>query len=159
MTCTGGRFCSEMFLASLYFRYIDLIHQRGQALFNAYNDLRKRLGDIRREISIIGRKNHDAEQTIKRLRVELDDWRTKTSKMQEELTKVQAEYKEMERKVKLKQQYVKWNLDVLCMKNVRLKRVEKWARAWLRPRRGWQRSSRPSLWSLMTCWQTTSSKF
>ena len=48
------------------FRYIDLIHQRGQALFNAYNDLRKRLGDIRREISIIGRKNHDAEQTIKR---------------------------------------------------------------------------------------------
>ena len=99
--------CIEMFLASLYFRYIDLIHQRGQALFNAYNDLRKRLGDIRREISIIGRKNHDAEQTIKRLRVELDDWRTKTSKMQEELTKVQAEYKEMERKVKHKQQYVK----------------------------------------------------
>ena len=96
-----------MFLASLYYRYIDLIHQRGQALFNAYNDLRKRLGDIRREISIIGRKNHDAEQTIKRLRVELDDWRTKTSKMQEELTKVQAEYKEMERKVKLKQQYIK----------------------------------------------------
>ena len=47
-------------------RYIDLIHQRGQALFNAYNDLRKRLGDIRREISIVGRKNHDAEQTIKR---------------------------------------------------------------------------------------------
>ena len=48
------------------FRYIDLIHQRGQALFNAYNDLRRRLGDIRREISIVGRKNHDAEQTIKR---------------------------------------------------------------------------------------------
>jgi len=80
-------------------RYIDLIHQRGQALFNAYNDLRKRLGDIRREISIIGRKNHDAEQTIKRLRVELDDWKSKTSKMQEELAKVQAEYREMERKV------------------------------------------------------------
>merc|ERR1712029_1053443 len=46
-------------------RYIDLIHQRGQALFNAYNALRTKLGDIRREISIIGRKNHDAEQTIK----------------------------------------------------------------------------------------------
>merc|ERR1739838_1279724 len=80
-------------------RYIDLIHQRGQALFNAYNDRRKRLGDIRREISIISRKNHDAEQTIKRLRVELDDWKSKTSKMQEELAKGQAEYREMERKV------------------------------------------------------------
>ena len=96
-----------------------MIHQRGQALFNAYNDLRKRLGDIRREISIIGRKNHDAEQTIKRccefsnlkkqniisfdferLRVELDDWKSKTSKMQEELAKVQAEYREMERKAR-----------------------------------------------------------
>merc|ERR1712126_446128 len=82
-------------------RYIDLIHQRGQALFNAYNDLRKRLGDIRREISIIGRKNHDAEQTIKRLRVELEDWRNKTNKMQEELNQVKAQYKEMERKVEI----------------------------------------------------------
>ena len=31
----------------LVLRYIDLIHQRGQALFNAYNDMRKRLGDVR----------------------------------------------------------------------------------------------------------------
>ena len=29
--------------------------------------MRKRLGDVRNEIAIIGRKNHDAEQTIKRL--------------------------------------------------------------------------------------------
>ena len=50
----------------LVLRYIDLIHQRGQALFNAYNDMRKKLGDVRNEIAIIGRKNHDAEQTIKR---------------------------------------------------------------------------------------------
>ena len=53
--------------ALLVLRYIDLIHQRGQALFNAYNDMRKKLGDVRNEIAIIGRKNHDAEQTIKRL--------------------------------------------------------------------------------------------
>merc|ERR1711970_1145201 len=31
-----------------------LIHEQGQALFNAYNELRKRLMDIRREITIIG---------------------------------------------------------------------------------------------------------
>ena len=53
----------------LVLRYIDLIHQRGQALFNAYNDMRKKLGDVRNEIAIIGRKNHDAEQTIKRFSI------------------------------------------------------------------------------------------
>ena len=34
------------------------------------------------------------------MRVELDDWKSKTSKMQEELAKVQAEYREMERKAR-----------------------------------------------------------
>merc|ERR1719219_3132791 len=80
-------------------RYIDLIHQRGQALFNAYNDMRKKLGDVRNEIAIIGRKNHDAEQTIKRLRVELEDWKSQNNKMQEELSQVRAQAEEMERKV------------------------------------------------------------
>ena len=129
------------------FRYIDLIHERGQSLFNAYNDLRKRLMDVRnwakmeniiymhnyciyahccccktflsqvrREISIIGRRNHDAEQTIKRLRVislflmiflsssyrrqvEMEDWKTKSNKMTMELNELKAQYKELENKV------------------------------------------------------------
>ena len=34
-----------------------------------------------------------------RLRVELEDWRSKTNKMQEELIQVKAQYKEMERRV------------------------------------------------------------
>ena len=38
-------------------------------MFNAYNDMRKKLGDVRNEIAIIGRKNHDAEQTIKRFSI------------------------------------------------------------------------------------------
>merc|ERR1719348_1906826 len=80
-------------------RYIDLIHQRGQSLFNAYNELRKRLMDIRREISVIGRRNHDAEQTIKRLRVEMEDWKTKSNKMTMELNELKAQYKELENRV------------------------------------------------------------
>merc|ERR1719376_1699944 len=82
-------------------RYIDLIHERGQSLFNAYNELRKRLMDIRREISIIGRRNHDAEQTIKRLRVEMEDWKTKSNKMTMDLNKLNAQYREMEAKLKV----------------------------------------------------------
>jgi len=80
-------------------RYIDLIHERGQSLFNAYNDLRKRLMDVRREISVIGRRNHDAEQTIKRLRVEMEDWKTKSNKMTMELNELKAQYKELENRV------------------------------------------------------------
>lgn len=81
-------------------RYIDLIHQRGQALYNSYNELRKRLMDIRREITIIGRRNHDAEQTINRLRKEVEDWKAKSNKMQMELNQVKAQYKSMEIKVR-----------------------------------------------------------
>merc|ERR1712212_1183393 len=81
-------------------RYIDLIHQLGQALFNAYNELRKRLLDIRRELTIIGQRNHDAEQTINRSRKETDDWKTKTNKLQMELNQLKAQYKGMEIKVR-----------------------------------------------------------
>jgi chromosome segregation ATPase len=55
--------------------------------------------DIRREISIIGRRNHDAEQTIKRLRVEMEDWKSKSNKMQMDINELKAQYKEMESKV------------------------------------------------------------
>jgi len=82
-------------------RYIDLIHQRGQALFNAYNELRKRLMDVRREISVISRRNHDSEQTIKRLRTEMEDWKKKSNKMQMELNELKAQYKQMETKVEV----------------------------------------------------------
>ena len=72
-------------------RYIDLIHQRGQALFNAYNELRKHLMDIRRELSNLGRLNHAAEQTIVRLKTELEEWKVKSNKMTMELNELKQE--------------------------------------------------------------------
>ena len=39
------------------------------------------------------------EVVISRLRVELEDWKSKTLKMQDELNQVKAQYKEMERRV------------------------------------------------------------
>jgi len=81
-------------------RYIDLIHQRGQSLFNAYNELRKRLMEIRREITMIGEQNHDAEQTINRLRKEVEDWKARSNKMQIELNQLKAQLKGMEIQVR-----------------------------------------------------------
>ena len=43
-----------------------------EKLSNNSFDYRKHLNDIRQEISIIGRKNHDAEQTIKRYLVHIE---------------------------------------------------------------------------------------
>ena len=43
-----------------------------EKLSNNSFDYRKHLNDIRQEISIIGRKNHDAEQTIKRYLVYIE---------------------------------------------------------------------------------------
>ena len=127
-------FFSYKCLVCFSLRYIDLIHQRGQALFNAYNDMRKKLGDVRNEISIIGRKNHDAEQTIARfnriflcfstldhiirLRIELEDWRSKNNQIQEELNQVKAQAEEMERKVeesKVENQQLRETKDVLTV--------------------------------------------
>jgi len=85
-------------------RYIDLIHQRGQALFNSYNELKKRLMDLRREIEILGRRNHDAQQTITRLRKEVEDWKSKSNKMQMELNQLKAQYKGLEIKVRASKQ-------------------------------------------------------
>merc|ERR1712121_633990 len=81
-------------------RYIDLIHQRGQSLFNAYNDLRKHLMDIRREISNLGRLNHAAEQTIARLRKDVEEWKTKSNKMQMDLKQLRRQYKQLEVQVR-----------------------------------------------------------
>jgi predicted nucleic acid-binding Zn-ribbon protein len=81
-------------------RYVDQIHQRGQALFNAYHDLKKRLEDIKRELTNLGQSNHDKEQTIIRLREELKVWREKSQKIQLEIAKVTGEIREKEMKVK-----------------------------------------------------------
>ena len=81
-------------------RYIDLIHQRGQSLYNAYNELRKHLFDIRREISNLGRLNHAAEQTIARLTKEVKEWKMKSNKMQMDLNQLRGQYKQLEVQVR-----------------------------------------------------------
>jgi len=81
-------------------RYIDLIHQRGQALFNSYNELRKRLIDLRQQITIIGKNNHNIELTITRLRKEVENWKNQSNRMQMELNQLKAQYKGLEIKVR-----------------------------------------------------------
>ena len=53
-------------------RWIDLIHERGQAMYHAFNELRKHLEDIQRQMRELHRQNHDNEQLNLRLKKELE---------------------------------------------------------------------------------------
>jgi len=61
-------------------RYIDLIHERGQAMYHAFNELRKHLEDIQRQIRELHRQNHDNQVLVDRLKKELDEWKERCRK-------------------------------------------------------------------------------
>ncbi|CAB4069218.1 unnamed protein product [Lepeophtheirus salmonis] len=78
-------------------RWVDLIHERGQAMFNAFNELKKHLEDIQQQIIGLHRVNHDNEVIINRLKKELDEWKGKARKFQVELDELKTKYMELER--------------------------------------------------------------
>ena len=78
-------------------RWIDLIHERGQALYSAFSELRKHLEDLQRQIKGLHKKIHDNDVIIQRLRKELDDWKQKASKLRSEVDGLQAKYIQIEK--------------------------------------------------------------
>jgi predicted nucleic acid-binding Zn-ribbon protein len=78
-------------------RWIDLIHERGQALYSAFSDLRKHLEDLQRQIKGLHKKMHDNDVLIMRLTKELDDWKSKASKLRSEVDGLQAKYLQLEK--------------------------------------------------------------
>jgi len=61
-------------------RYVDLIHERGQAMYHAFYELRKHLEDIQRQIRELHRQNHDNSVLADRLKKELDEWKERCRK-------------------------------------------------------------------------------
>jgi len=78
-------------------RWIDLIHERGQALYSAFSELRKHLEDLQRQIKTLHKKMHDNDVLILRLTKELDDWKQKASKLRSEVDGLQAKYLQIEK--------------------------------------------------------------
>lgn len=78
-------------------RWIDLIHERGQALYSAFSELRKHLEDLQRQIKGLHKKIHDNDVLIARLTKELDDWKSKASKLRSEVDGLQAKYIQLEK--------------------------------------------------------------
>ena len=73
-------------------RWIDLIHERGQAMYHAFNELRKHLEDIQRQIRESHRQNHDNGQLNLRLKKEMEVWKERCRKVQIELEEVKTFY-------------------------------------------------------------------
>lgn len=78
-------------------RWIDLIHERGQALYSAFSELRKHLEDLQRQIKSLHKKMHDNDVVLLRLTKELDDWKQKASKLRSEVDGLQAKYLQIEK--------------------------------------------------------------
>ena len=78
-------------------RWIDLIHERGQALYSAFSELRKHLEDVQRQIKSLHKKIHDNDVLVLRLNKELDDWKHKASKLRSEVGGLQAKYLQLEK--------------------------------------------------------------
>jgi len=78
-------------------RWIDLIHERGQALYSAFSELRKHLEDLQRQIKTLHKKMHDNDVLILRLNKEMDEWKHKASKLRSEVDGLQAKYLEIEK--------------------------------------------------------------
>lgn len=78
-------------------RWIDLIHERGQALYATFSELRKHLEDVQRQIKTLHKKIHDNDVVILRLSKELDDWKNKASKLRSEVDGLQAKYLQIEK--------------------------------------------------------------
>lgn len=78
-------------------RWIDLIHERGQALYSAFSELRKHLEDLQRQIKNLHKKMHDNDVLILRLTKELDDWKQKASRLRSEVDGLQAKYLQIEK--------------------------------------------------------------
>ena len=78
-------------------RWIDLIHERGEAMYKAFAELRSHLEDIQSRIEQLHRANHDDRETTDRLKKELEDWKDKCRRVNVELEDVRARYEKMEK--------------------------------------------------------------
>lgn len=78
-------------------RWIDLIHERGQALFSAFNELRKHLEDVQRQIKDLHRESHNYQVMMDRLKKELEEWKVKSRKLRTEVDSLKAKYAQLER--------------------------------------------------------------
>ncbi len=76
-------------------RWIDLINERGEAMYRAFAELRAHLQDIQKRIDQLHRANHDDRELAEKLRRELNEWQERCRKTNVELEDVRARYEKM----------------------------------------------------------------
>jgi len=79
-------------LLSELHRWIDMIVERGQSLFKAFEDLRKHADEISKQIKDVHKEIHDNTVLIDRLNKELEDWKGKARNLRGELDALKAKY-------------------------------------------------------------------
>merc|ERR1712121_630631 len=79
-------------LLSELHRWIDMIVERGQSLYKAFEDLRKHAEEISKQIKDVHKEIHDNKVLIDRLNKELEDWKGKARNLRGELDALKAKY-------------------------------------------------------------------
>merc|ERR1711936_227653 len=79
-------------LLSELHRWIDMIVERGQSLYKAFEDLRKHAEEISKQIKDVHKEIHDNKVLIDRLNRELEDWKGKARNLRGELDALKAKY-------------------------------------------------------------------
>lgn len=75
--------------------WIDLIHERGQALFGAFNELKKHLEDVQRQIKDLHKQEHSYQVMTERLQKELEEWKEKARQLRTNVDSMKAKYDQL----------------------------------------------------------------
>jgi len=79
-------------LLSELHRWIDMIVERGQSLYKAFEDLRKHAEEIQKQIKDVHKEVHDNKVLMDRLVKELEEWKGKARNLRGELDALKAKY-------------------------------------------------------------------
>ena len=83
-----------------------MIHERGQSLFGAFNELKKHLEDVQRQIKDLHKQSHSYQVVLERLKKELEEWREKSRELRTTLDSLKAKYDQLsEEHEKMKEVY------------------------------------------------------
>jgi len=73
-------------------RWIDMIVERGQSLYKAFEELSKHADEIQKQIKDVHKEIHDNTVLIDRMTKELEDWKGKARNLRGELDALKAKY-------------------------------------------------------------------
>merc|ERR1712064_151675 len=86
--------------------WIDVMHERGQSLFGAFNELEKTFGRHAKTMQDLHKQSHSYQVMMERMKKELEEWREKARELRTSVDSLKAKYEQLSREhEKMKEVY------------------------------------------------------